>query len=41
MGELDVVESHTTEEQDMPEDLLGIVSVPTDDTLSTSGIVGP
>ena len=37
LGELDVVDSRTNQRLDMSE-LLGVVSVPVDDALSTSGI---
>ena len=38
LGELDVVELCIDERQGMSEELLGIVSVPVDDTLSMSGV---
>ena len=37
LGELDVVDSRINERLDTSEELLGIVSDPADDTLSTSG----
>ena len=40
LGKLDVVESHTNG-QDLSKELLGIVLAPTNDTLSTYGMVDP
>ena len=38
LGELDVVDSRINQRLDMSEELLGVVSVPADDALSTSGM---
>ena len=38
LGELDVVDSHINKRLDMSEELLGVVSVPADDALSTLGL---
>ena len=38
LGKHDVVDLRIDERQDMSEELLGVVSAPADDTLSTSGM---
>ena len=38
LGELDVVDSRINEQLDMLEKVLGVISVPVDNTLSTSGM---
>ena len=39
LGELDVVDLRINEQLDMSEELLGVVSDPADDRLSTSGML--
>ena len=41
LGELDVVDSRISQRLDMSEELLGVVLVPADDALSTSGTCMP
>ena len=36
LGKLDIVDLHTDEQQDVSEELLGVLSTPADDTSSTS-----
>ena len=38
LGELNVVDSHTNQRLHMSEELLGVISVPVDDALRTSGM---